>query len=104
LGNPPEPTAKTGSSPAITKVPTVNISPEQAPEVATIKLGFIPIVETEEWRKIPSFRVVQDFDTNIIYNKTPGEIKIMLDDNIAEELYTGGENLSQYEVREVYDE
>lgn len=46
LGNPPEPTAKTGSAPATTQVPAVNISPEQAPEVTTIKLGFIPIVES----------------------------------------------------------
>ncbi|MGL5131504.1 MAG: bicarbonate-binding protein, partial [Planktothrix sp.] len=50
LGNPPEPTGNTGnntaSSPAITQVPAVNISPEQAPEVTAIKLGFIPIVES----------------------------------------------------------
>jgi len=46
LGNPPEPTSNTGNSPATTQVPTVNISPEQAPEVTTIKLGFIPIVES----------------------------------------------------------
>ncbi len=46
LGNPPEPTANTGSSPATTAVPVANISPEQAPEVTKIKLGFIPIVES----------------------------------------------------------
>ena len=46
LGNPPEPTANAGSSPSATAVPIANISPEQAPEVTTVKLGFIPIVES----------------------------------------------------------
>uniref|UniRef100_B8HN97 Bicarbonate transport system substrate-binding protein n=1 Tax=Cyanothece sp. (strain PCC 7425 / ATCC 29141) TaxID=395961 RepID=B8HN97_CYAP4 len=43
LGNPPEPTA-TSPSPAGT--PAANVPADQAPEVTTAKLGFIPIVES----------------------------------------------------------
>jgi bicarbonate transport system substrate-binding protein len=43
LGNPPETTGGTQS--AATAQPVANVSPEQAPEVNTVKLGYIPIVE-----------------------------------------------------------
>ncbi|MGL5082696.1 MAG: CmpA/NrtA family ABC transporter substrate-binding protein [Microcoleaceae cyanobacterium] len=45
LGNPPEPVGTT-TSPAPEAQAPANVSPEQAPEVTTIKLGFIPIVES----------------------------------------------------------
>ncbi|MBD2503872.1 CmpA/NrtA family ABC transporter substrate-binding protein [Anabaena azotica] len=45
LGNPPETTAGNAQA-AATAQPAANISPEQAPEVTTIKLGYIPIVES----------------------------------------------------------
>jgi bicarbonate transport system substrate-binding protein len=44
LGNPPETTAG-NAQPAATAQPAANISPEQAPEVTTIQLGYIPIIE-----------------------------------------------------------
>lgn len=44
LGNPPEPT-KSSSSPAPTAAP-VSLSPESTPETNTIKLGYLPIVES----------------------------------------------------------
>jgi bicarbonate transport system substrate-binding protein len=43
LGNPPEPTTSQATPDA---APAANIPPEQAPEVSTIKLGFLPIVES----------------------------------------------------------
>lgn len=44
LGNPPEPT-KSSSSPTPTAAP-VSLSPETTPETNTIKLGYLPIVES----------------------------------------------------------
>ncbi|MBD2201214.1 ABC transporter substrate-binding protein [Calothrix sp. FACHB-1219] len=44
LGNPPEDVGSGGTTPA-TAQPVTNISPEQKPETATVKLGYIPIVE-----------------------------------------------------------
>ncbi|HEY9804079.1 MAG TPA: CmpA/NrtA family ABC transporter substrate-binding protein [Leptolyngbyaceae cyanobacterium] len=45
LGNPPETTAG-NAQPAPTGSPVADISPEQKPEVNTVKLGYIPIVES----------------------------------------------------------
>ncbi|BBD57624.1 bicarbonate transport system substrate-binding protein [Nostoc sp. HK-01] len=45
LGNPPENLTGGNSSAAPTAQTVANISPEQAPETNTVKLGYIPIVE-----------------------------------------------------------
>ncbi|MCT7984540.1 ABC transporter substrate-binding protein [Laspinema sp. A4] len=42
LGNPPEPTNSSSSTPAVAPV---SLSPETTPETNTIKLGYLPIVE-----------------------------------------------------------
>ncbi len=44
LGNPPESTTSQ-ASPDAGATPAANVSPEQAPEVTTVNLGFIPIFE-----------------------------------------------------------
>ncbi|WP_421656309.1 CmpA/NrtA family ABC transporter substrate-binding protein [Leptothermofonsia sp. ETS-13] len=44
LGNPPSDTAATQQSP--TAAPAVNVNAADAPEVTTVKLGYIPIVES----------------------------------------------------------
>ncbi|WP_427161045.1 CmpA/NrtA family ABC transporter substrate-binding protein [Aliinostoc sp. HNIBRCY26] len=46
LGNPPETTTGGNTPSAPTATTVANISPEQAPEVTTVKLGYIPIVES----------------------------------------------------------
>ncbi|AFY48813.1 ABC-type nitrate/sulfonate/bicarbonate transport system, periplasmic component [Nostoc sp. PCC 7524] len=46
LGNPPEANTGGGNQSVPTAQPAANINPEQAPEVTTVKLGYIPIVES----------------------------------------------------------
>jgi bicarbonate transport system substrate-binding protein len=45
LGNPPEPGGGSAQTQSAVQ-PVANISPEQAPETKTVKLGYIPIVES----------------------------------------------------------
>lgn len=44
LGNPPSDTANTSQSPSA--APAVNVNSAEAPEVTTVKLGYLPIVES----------------------------------------------------------
>ncbi|WP_017652997.1 CmpA/NrtA family ABC transporter substrate-binding protein [Fortiea contorta] len=46
LGNPPDGSAGGGAQSPSAAQPVANISPEQAPETAAIKLGYIPIIES----------------------------------------------------------
>lgn len=45
VGNPPTPTAETAGGAASSSAPAVNVTEGSAPEVTTITLGYIPIVE-----------------------------------------------------------
>ncbi|BAY60631.1 bicarbonate transport system substrate-binding protein [Calothrix brevissima NIES-22] len=45
LGNPPETTGSSGGTTQTSAQPVANVSAEQKPEIATVKLGYIPIVE-----------------------------------------------------------